>query len=127
MASRWCARIDFVSIAPGRICLFGEHQDYLGLPVMAAAIGLHLSVEVAIEDPVLSRYKIIMPDLDRDELINTAMPLAYQHQKDYLRSVMKVLCDEGVALPRALTAVVRSKIPIAAGTSSSSAFTDAWA
>ena len=23
---------------PGRICLFGEHQDYLGLPVIAAAI-----------------------------------------------------------------------------------------
>ena len=23
---------------PGRICLFGEHQDYLGLPVIAMAI-----------------------------------------------------------------------------------------
>jgi galactokinase len=21
---------------PGRLCLFGEHQDYLGLPVIAA-------------------------------------------------------------------------------------------
>ncbi|MFC1564948.1 galactokinase family protein, partial [candidate division KSB1 bacterium] len=30
--------------APGRICLFGEHQDYLGLPVIAAAIGLRISV-----------------------------------------------------------------------------------
>ncbi|MEC7694207.1 MAG: galactokinase family protein, partial [Bacteroidota bacterium] len=26
----------FVSFAPGRVCLFGEHQDYLGLPVIAA-------------------------------------------------------------------------------------------
>ena len=26
--------------APGRICLFGEHQDYFGLPVVAAAIDL---------------------------------------------------------------------------------------
>ena len=25
---------------PGRICLFGEHQDYLGLPVIAMAISL---------------------------------------------------------------------------------------
>jgi len=24
--------------APGRICLFGEHQDFLGLAVIAAAI-----------------------------------------------------------------------------------------
>jgi galactokinase len=23
---------------PGRICLFGEHQDYLGLPIIAAGI-----------------------------------------------------------------------------------------
>ena len=30
----------FVSFAPGRVCLFGEHQDYLGLPVIAAAIPL---------------------------------------------------------------------------------------
>ena len=25
---------------PGRICLFGEHQDYLNLPVIAMAISL---------------------------------------------------------------------------------------
>ena len=30
----------FVSESPGRICLFGEHQDYLGFPVIAAAIPL---------------------------------------------------------------------------------------
>ena len=37
----------FVSFAPGRVCLFGEHQDYLGLPVIAAAIplGCRLVVE----------------------------------------------------------------------------------
>ncbi|MCH1575403.1 MAG: galactokinase family protein, partial [Flavobacteriales bacterium] len=28
----------FVSSAPGRLCLFGEHQDYLGLPVIAMAM-----------------------------------------------------------------------------------------
>ncbi|HAO48430.1 MAG TPA: GHMP kinase, partial [Runella sp.] len=30
---------------PGRICLFGEHQDYLGLPVVAAAISRRISIE----------------------------------------------------------------------------------
>ncbi|MBT7422666.1 MAG: galactokinase family protein, partial [Candidatus Marinimicrobia bacterium] len=29
---------------PGRICLFGEHQDYLGLPVIAMAISLRISI-----------------------------------------------------------------------------------
>ena len=30
---------------PGRICLFGEHQDYLGLPVIAAAISKRIQVK----------------------------------------------------------------------------------
>ena len=29
---------------PGRICLFGEHQDYLGLPVIAMAISLRANL-----------------------------------------------------------------------------------
>jgi galactokinase len=33
--------------APGRICLFGEHQDFLGLPVIAAVIDLHITVSGA--------------------------------------------------------------------------------
>jgi galactokinase len=28
---------EFESVAPGRVCLFGEHQDYLGLPAIALA------------------------------------------------------------------------------------------
>jgi galactokinase len=35
--------------APGRICLFGEHQDYLGLPVITAAIDLRLELTAAIQ------------------------------------------------------------------------------
>ena len=29
---------------PGRICLFGEHQDYLELPVIAMAISLRAKI-----------------------------------------------------------------------------------
>ena len=30
---------------PGRVCLFGEHQDYLQLPIVACAISLRISIE----------------------------------------------------------------------------------
>jgi galactokinase len=29
---------------PGRICLFGEHSDYLGLPIIAMAISLRAKI-----------------------------------------------------------------------------------
>lgn len=31
-------------IAPRRICLFGEHQDFLGLGVIAVAINLYIEI-----------------------------------------------------------------------------------
>ena len=34
-----------ISKAPARICLFGDHQDYLGLPVIACAINKYMLVE----------------------------------------------------------------------------------
>ena len=34
-----------ISKAPARICLFGDHQDYLGLPVIACAIDKYIIVE----------------------------------------------------------------------------------
>ena len=34
----------FVSSAPGRLCLFGEHQDYLGLPVIAMAMNRRVTL-----------------------------------------------------------------------------------
>ncbi len=113
-------------MAPGRICLFGEHQDYLGLPVIAAAVSLEIEINLIPEDDGLNRYRLILHDLDRDEIINTALPIIYQHRKDYLRSVVKTLRREGIAIPRALTAEVKSRIPVAAGASSSTAFTVAW-
>ena len=39
------AKVRIAASAPGRICLFGEHQDYLGLPVVAAAIDVRCHIE----------------------------------------------------------------------------------
>jgi galactokinase len=38
----------FTVAAPGRICLFGEHSDYLGFPVIASAIPLFCQIDVEV-------------------------------------------------------------------------------
>jgi len=113
--------------APGRICLFGEHQDYLGLPVIAAAISREMTIDAETEIDLLNRYRIVLHDMDCDEIINMAMPIVFRHRKDYLRSVVKTLRREKIELPRALTAEIASTIPMEAGTSSSAAMSVAWA
>jgi galactokinase len=39
----------FQVVAPGRICFFGEHSDYLGFPVIARAIPLYCTLSVQIK------------------------------------------------------------------------------
>jgi galactokinase len=40
--------LSFQVQAPGRICLFGEHGDYLGFPVVARAVPLFCSLQVQV-------------------------------------------------------------------------------
>src|SRR3990172_250665 len=47
--------------SPGRICLFGEHQDYLGLPVIAAAISRRISIEGTLRSD--NRMVLKLPDI----------------------------------------------------------------
>ena len=47
--------------APARICLFGEHQDYLNYPVIAMAISKYIYLEAS----KISNQKFIitLPDI----------------------------------------------------------------
>ena len=47
----------FVS-TPSRICLFGEHQDYLGLEVIACAIDLRFRAEITRREDKTVRIQI---------------------------------------------------------------------
>ena len=47
---------------PGRICLFGEHQDYLGLPVIALAISMRSEISAQRRND--RKIIINMPDID---------------------------------------------------------------
>lgn len=115
---RWQVR------APGRLCLFGEHQDYLGLPVIAIAINLFIQMDATERDDRL--LLVQMPDIGETERIDLDRPIVYERPRQYLRSGVKVLRDLGYDLPHGLTVTVRGDIPINAGTASSSAFVVAW-
>jgi len=110
--------------APGRICLFGEHQDFLGLPVVAAAIDLRFGIEGTPRDD--SQIEIEMPDIGERESIDLACELTYTKERDYLRSCINLLRRTGWNLDRGFDCTFRSTIPIMAGVSSSSAMIVAW-
>jgi galactokinase len=112
--------------APGRICLFGEHQDYLGLPVIAAAI----SRRVHITGAARNDQKVILhlPDVAQIEqfVLNGGHSLVYTKPRDYFKSVLNVLMQRGLTFSHGFEATVRGNIPINSGTSSSSALVVAY-
>ena len=113
--------------APGRVCLFGEHQDYLGLPVITAAINLR--IQIAGKANGSKEMHIDLPDINSEEKFklppkNKEVP--YKKERDYFRSVFNVLLREGVQLKEGWNCKVHGNIPINSGTSSSSALCVAW-
>lgn len=110
---------------PGRICLFGEHQDYLGLPVIAAAISRRIHLTAVPRSD--SQVHIHLPDIGKSESFDLKGPLTYVAKRDYFRSAVNVLRrDEGIRLSTGFDVTVRGTIPINAGTSSSSALVVSW-
>ncbi len=110
--------------APGRICLFGEHQDYLDLPVIAAAIDRHIFIRGRRRDDQIMH--IHLPDISEEEIIHLSPELSCKHNKDFFRSGLNVLRRHGVVPGCGWECEVRGTIPINAGTSSSSALVVAW-
>ncbi|MFN8349286.1 MAG: galactokinase family protein [Spirosomataceae bacterium] len=110
---------------PGRICLFGEHQDYLGLPTVAAAISRRISVEGGHRND--DRIVIRLPDLQLEESFTLASASHYVKERDYFRSTLNVLRRRGFVFSRGVECEVHGNIPINSGTSSSSALIVSWA
>ena len=109
---------------PGRVCLFGEHQDYLGLPVIPCAISLRITMEAARRSDM--DIRIDLPDIGSREEFSIGGPLPYVRERDYFRSAVNILRREGFTFSRGLDCSVRGTIPINAGTSSSSALVVTW-
>ncbi len=109
---------------PGRICLFGEHQDYLGLPVIAAAISKR--VNISGKQSGNAKATIHLPDIHRSMHFDILPEMPYQSNRDYFRSALNILQREGFTFKSGLECTVQGNIPINSGTSSSSALLANW-
>ncbi|UJG44782.1 MAG: hypothetical protein K9W46_06260 [Candidatus Heimdallarchaeum endolithica] len=113
--------------APARVCLFGEHQDYLQLKVIPAAINLRLLFYANSTEQLCYRVKSL--DLQQSVIIPTSLNelsanssfLSYL-EAGYL-SLKKQFPDENFV---PLDVEISSEIPLESGLSSSAALLVGW-
>ena len=111
-------------IAPGRTCLFGDHQDYLGLPVIACAINRHIKL-ITVKNNT-ETFKIDMRDINEVRIIDIKETFPVLRPRDYFASSLRVLKRYGCIPNVGYDITVSGNIPINSGTSSSSALIIAW-
>ncbi|MFH1856423.1 MAG: galactokinase family protein [Candidatus Omnitrophota bacterium] len=110
--------------APARICLFGEHQDFLGLSVIAMGISLRMRIDALRRKDGL--YCIHMPDINAKEEFIPSGEISYGNKRDYLKSAVNVLKRKGFSFKEGYDFTITSQIPINAGSASSSVMVVAW-
>ncbi|MBE7025130.1 MAG: GHMP kinase [Ruminococcaceae bacterium] len=115
---------------PSRLCLFGEHLDYLGLEVIAVAINLRFSAKIVKRDDRLVHIRIRDASIDTlnaenseglytEYVFDLTKPMSYENNRDYLRSTVNVLSRAGYPLT-GVDIQMDSEIPIGKGMCSSS-------
>ena len=111
--------------SPGRICLFGEHQDYLGYPIISLAISKYIFLEAQkVNKPVFS---IHFPDISTEVDIKLEnKELTYKSNRDYIKSGYNLFVREGIKFTRGYDIKIWGNLPINAGVASSSALVIAW-
>lgn len=115
---------EFQVSAPGRVCLFGEHQDYLHLPVIPCAISLRINIKGEKQNE--RKITLKLPDIKKEECFNFDGFLDYQTERDYFKSTLNVMQKNSFTFSGGFSGVVEGTIPINSGTSSSSALIVAW-
>ena len=113
-----------LSTAPGRVCLFGDHQDYLELPVIACAIDRMIQIDA--EENRKDHFEIDMPDMAQKRTIPLQQDFDEIERGDFLKIALKVLQKRQIVPTKGYRLTITSEIPINAGLSSSSALTIAW-
>ncbi len=117
---RFSAQPEWISLAPGRVNLIGEHTDYNDGFVLPFAIDRQTAVVAAINrdraDSVWKCYSSHTAEFATLEL--TPAPIANEGWSRYLRGVCAGFLQLGCVIPP-VDLVVHSNLPIGAGLSSS--------
>ena len=112
------------SEASARICFFGDHQDYLNLPVIAGTIDRKIKIKATPNST--ATYFLQLLDLDVTIIIDLNQKINLITESDYYRSSMAVLQKEGSHFTQGYDIEISGNIPLNAGISSSSALVVAW-
>ena len=118
---------DDVVSAPGRIELIGNHLDYNGGPVLAAAINRRISVARRISGS--SQISAVFADFDLDSKTPNMVAVDDQirpmsdgvHPENYLIGALEALDASGIARHSGLDMVIAGDLPHGVGISSSAA------
>ncbi len=115
---------ELITLAPGRTCLFGDHQDYLGLPIIACAIDRHIRLVANKNDHRI--FDIKKPDIQKERIIHIDDEIHEIEKGDHLLAALKVLKRYGCIPNQGYDITISGDLPINAGTSSSSALVISW-
>ena len=112
------------SNAYARICFFGDHQDYLNLPVIAGTIDrkIHLNAE----PNNAGIYNLQLIDIDQHVKIDLNENIKSITNGDYFRSGLELLRKKGFSFSQGYDIEISGDIPVNAGVSSSSALVVMW-
>ena len=97
-----------ISKAPARICLFGDHQDYLGLPVIACAINKYMVVEGVPNNTKYLLFSLI--DFDQVIKINLDEDFSVLKKGDHIRYVIKTLKKNNIKMSSSALFLLRVQI-----------------
>lgn len=112
------------SEAFARICFFGDHQDYLNLPVISGTIDRKITLTATPNSE--DKYILHLLDLDSVIVININENFNNIEAEDYFRSSLSILQQAGLVFEQGYTVEITGNIPVNAGVSSSSALVVAW-
>lgn len=118
----------FTVSAPGRVCLYGEHQDYLGMPSVVMAINLRCRIHI--EEREDRKVVWTSPNLgvkySGEFDLNNLEESEIKGQQNHLLAAL-ILAKRAGRLPQyGWNATIDSDVPVQAGCSSSSALLVAW-
>jgi len=117
-------RKEIISIAPGRTCLFGDHQDYLGLPIIACAINRYITLKAVKNN--LNTFNIDLPNINQKRVIHIHDEHLTLENEDFIIAALRVLKRKNCIPTFGYNIKITGTIPINAGISSSSALTVSW-